>query len=163
MQVLLTSGIVCRRTTATLRFGLLALFLPLSQSFRLKPMAVHNNVPHGRLYMRVWILCTICTCVVRLHTFAHSLCTVGNACAAVQCFCKRTKRKRITEWEKRVGAPSQTTKTQTVSWKATVRGRTKLCGSVAGSHVTAFLATTAPWEPYFTDNPRKSALFLNYF
>jgi hypothetical protein len=33
-------------------------------------------------------------------------------------------------------------------------GETKLHASVAGSRVTAFLATAAPWEPYFTDNPR---------
>jgi hypothetical protein len=31
---------------------------------------------------------------------------------------------------------------------------TKLHASVAGSRVTAFLATAAPWEPYFTDNTR---------
>jgi hypothetical protein len=36
----------------------------------------------------------------------------------------------------------------------TGRGGTKLHASVAGSRVTAFLATAAPWEPYFTDNPR---------
>jgi hypothetical protein len=36
----------------------------------------------------------------------------------------------------------------------TGRGGTKLHASVAGSSVTAFLATAAPWEPYFTDNPR---------
>jgi hypothetical protein len=33
-------------------------------------------------------------------------------------------------------------------------GGTKLHASVAGSRVTAFLVTAAPWEPYFTDNPR---------
>jgi hypothetical protein len=33
-------------------------------------------------------------------------------------------------------------------------GRTKLHASVAGYRVTVFLATAAPWEPYFTDNPR---------
>jgi hypothetical protein len=37
------------------------------------------------------------------------------------------------------------------------RGGTKLHASVAGSRVTAFLATAAPWEPYFTDNPRTIA------
>jgi hypothetical protein len=36
----------------------------------------------------------------------------------------------------------------------TGRGGTKLHASVAGSRVTAFLATAAPWEPYFMDNPR---------
>jgi hypothetical protein len=36
----------------------------------------------------------------------------------------------------------------------TGRGGTKLHASVAGSCVTAFLATAAPWEPYFTDNLR---------
>jgi hypothetical protein len=36
----------------------------------------------------------------------------------------------------------------------TGRGGTKLHASVAGSRVTAFLATAAPWEPYFTDHPR---------
>jgi hypothetical protein len=36
----------------------------------------------------------------------------------------------------------------------TGRGGTKLHASVAGSRITAFLATAAPWEPYFTDNPR---------
>jgi hypothetical protein len=36
----------------------------------------------------------------------------------------------------------------------TGRRGTKLHASVAGSRVTAFLATAAPWEPYFTDNPR---------
>jgi hypothetical protein len=38
----------------------------------------------------------------------------------------------------------------------TGRGGTKLHASVTGSRVTAFLATAAPWEPYFTDNPRIS-------
>jgi hypothetical protein len=38
----------------------------------------------------------------------------------------------------------------------TGRGGTKLHASVAGSRVTAFLATAAPWEPYFTDNPHIS-------
>jgi hypothetical protein len=35
----------------------------------------------------------------------------------------------------------------------TGRRETKLHASVAGSRVTAFLATAAPWEPYFTDYP----------
>jgi hypothetical protein len=34
----------------------------------------------------------------------------------------------------------------------TGRGGTKLHASVAGSRVRAFLATAAPWEPYFTYN-----------
>jgi hypothetical protein len=37
-------------------------------------------------------------------------------------------------------------------------GGKKLHASVAGSSVTAFLATAAPWEPYFTDNPRSLCL-----
>jgi hypothetical protein len=38
----------------------------------------------------------------------------------------------------------------------TRRGGTKLHASVAGSRVIAFLATAAPWEPYFTDNLEKN-------
>jgi hypothetical protein len=43
----------------------------------------------------------------------------------------------------------------------TGRGGTKLHASVAGSRVTAFLATAAPWEPYFTDNPRNFSSILD--
>jgi hypothetical protein len=44
----------------------------------------------------------------------------------------------------------------------TGRRGTKLHASVAGSRVTEFLATAAPWEPYFADNPRilSSNLYL---
>jgi hypothetical protein len=44
----------------------------------------------------------------------------------------------------------------------TGRGGTKLHASVAGSRVTAFLATAAPWEPYFTDNPHTFLQMIIY-
>jgi hypothetical protein len=60
--------------------------------------------------------------------------------------------------EKRVGAPSLTAakprqRRRQLAEVGTGRGGTKLHASVAGSRVTAFLATAAPWEPYFTDSP----------
>ncbi|GFU27971.1 hypothetical protein NPIL_188181 [Nephila pilipes] len=36
----------------------------------------------------------------------------------------------------------------------TGREETKLHASIARSRLTAFLASAAPWEPYFKDNPR---------
>jgi hypothetical protein len=57
-----------------------------------------------------------------------------------------------------VGAPSLTAtkprqRRRQLAGVETGRGGTKLHASVAGSRVTVFLATAAPWEPYFTDNP----------
>jgi hypothetical protein len=40
----------------------------------------------------------------------------------------------------------------------TGRGETKPHASVAGSRIAAFLATAAPWKPYFTDNSRNIVL-----
>jgi hypothetical protein len=48
----------------------------------------------------------------------------------------------------------ETERRRQLSGVGTGRGGIKLHASVAGSRVTAFLATAAPWEPYFTDNPR---------
>jgi hypothetical protein len=60
-----------------------------------------------------------------------------------------------------VGAPSLTAAKPRLSVEDSSPGGdwesgTKLHASVAGSRVTAFLATAAPWEPYFTDKPRSN-------
>jgi hypothetical protein len=52
------------------------------------------------------------------------------------------------------GCQAKTERRRQLAGVRTGRGGTKLHASVAGSLVTAFLATAAPWEPYFTDNPR---------
>jgi hypothetical protein len=52
------------------------------------------------------------------------------------------------------GCHAKTKHRRQLTGGGTGRGGTKLHASVAGSHVTVFLATAAPWEPYFTDNPR---------
>jgi hypothetical protein len=52
------------------------------------------------------------------------------------------------------GCQAKTERHRQLAGVWTGRGGTKLHASVAGSRVTAFLATAAPWEPYFTDNPR---------
>jgi hypothetical protein len=52
------------------------------------------------------------------------------------------------------GCHAKTERRRQPAGVGTGRGGTKLHASVAGSRVTAFLATAAPWEPYFTDNPR---------
>jgi hypothetical protein len=74
----------------------------------------------------------------------------------------------IRTWrEKRVGAPSLTAAKPRLSvadsspGMGTGRGGTKLHASVAGSRVTAFLATAAPWEPYFTDHPRRRSKWVD--
>jgi hypothetical protein len=58
-----------------------------------------------------------------------------------------------------VGAPSltaaKTERRRQLAGVGTGRGGTKLHASVAGSRVTAFLTIAAPWEPYFTDHPRR--------
>jgi hypothetical protein len=54
------------------------------------------------------------------------------------------------------GCQTKTERRRQLAGVGTGRGGTKLHASVAGSRVTAFLATAAPWEPYFTDNPRIS-------
>jgi hypothetical protein len=54
------------------------------------------------------------------------------------------------------GCHAKTKRRRQLAGVATGRGGTKLHASVAGSRVIAFLATAAPWEPYFTDNPRIS-------
>jgi hypothetical protein len=56
------------------------------------------------------------------------------------------------------GCQAKTERRRQLAGVGTGRGGTKLHASVAGSRVTAFLATAAPWEPYFTDNPRISLL-----
>jgi hypothetical protein len=52
------------------------------------------------------------------------------------------------------GCQAKTERRRQLAGVGTWRGVTKLHASVAGSRVTAFLATAASWEPYFTDNPR---------
>jgi hypothetical protein len=52
------------------------------------------------------------------------------------------------------GCQAKTERRRQLAGVGTGRGETKLHASVAGSRVTVFLATAAPWEPYFTDNPR---------
>jgi hypothetical protein len=52
------------------------------------------------------------------------------------------------------GCHAKTERRRQLAGVGTGRGGTKLHASVAGSRVTAFLATAAPWEPYFMDNPR---------
>jgi hypothetical protein len=52
------------------------------------------------------------------------------------------------------GCQAKTERRRQLARVGTGRGGTKLHASVAGSRVTAFLATAAPWEPYFTDSPR---------
>jgi hypothetical protein len=52
------------------------------------------------------------------------------------------------------GCQAKTERRRQLAVVGTGRGGTKLHASVAGSRVTAFLATAAPWEPSFTDNPR---------
>jgi hypothetical protein len=52
------------------------------------------------------------------------------------------------------GCKAKTERRRQLAGVGTGREGTKLHVSVAGSRVTAFLATTAPWEPYFIDNPR---------
>jgi hypothetical protein len=53
------------------------------------------------------------------------------------------------------GCQAKTERHRQLAGVGTGRGGMKLHASVAGSRVTAFLATAAPWEPYFMDNPRK--------
>jgi hypothetical protein len=52
------------------------------------------------------------------------------------------------------GCQAKTNRHRQLAGAGTVRGGTKLHASAPGSRVTAFLATAAPWEPYFTDNLR---------
>jgi hypothetical protein len=65
-----------------------------------------------------------------------------------------------------VGAPSlngcqaKTERRRQLAGVGTGKGGTKLHACVAGSRVAAFLVTAAPWEPYFTDNPRIILLYL---
>jgi hypothetical protein len=142
-----------RRAPEPSLFDLSALFLPLSKSFRPKPMAVQNAVRHGCLYVRLWILCTICARVVCSYTFLHRLHTVGNECPPAQCFFAH--KKRITERNlHRAGEASgssisngcqaKTEHRRQLAGVGTGRGGTKLHASVAGSRVTAFLVTAAP-------------------
>jgi hypothetical protein len=51
------------------------------------------------------------------------------------------------------GCEAKTERRRQLAGVGTGREGTKLNSSVAGSRVRAFLATAAPWEPYFTDNP----------
>jgi hypothetical protein len=50
------------------------------------------------------------------------------------------------------GCQAKTERRRQLPGEETGRGGTKLHASVAGSRVTEFIATAAPWEPYFTDN-----------
>jgi hypothetical protein len=52
------------------------------------------------------------------------------------------------------GCQAKTERRRQLAGVGTGRRGTKLHASVARSHITAFLATAAPWEPYFTDNHR---------
>jgi hypothetical protein len=52
------------------------------------------------------------------------------------------------------GCQAKTERRRQLAGTVTQSGGTKLHASVPGSRVTAFLATAAPWEPYFTDNLR---------
>jgi hypothetical protein len=52
------------------------------------------------------------------------------------------------------GCQAKTERRRQLAGAGTGRGGTKLHASAPGSRVTAFLATAAPWEPYFTDNLR---------
>jgi hypothetical protein len=52
------------------------------------------------------------------------------------------------------GCYAKTERRRQLAGVGTGRRGTKLHASVAGSRVTAFLATAALWELYFTDNPR---------
>jgi hypothetical protein len=52
------------------------------------------------------------------------------------------------------GCQAKTKRRRQLAGVGTGRGGTQLHASVAGSRITAFLATAAPWEPYFMDNPR---------
>jgi hypothetical protein len=63
------------------------------------------------------------------------------------------------------GCQAKTERRRQLAGVGTGRGGTKLHASVARSRVTASLATAAPWEPYFTDNPRIMAawIFLQMF
>jgi hypothetical protein len=133
-------------------------------------MAIQKAVCHGRLYVRLWILCTICARVVRSYTFLRRLHTVGNECPLAQCFCTQ---KLITERNSHLageasgssnsnGCQAKTERRTHLVGVGTGRGGTKLHASVAGSRVIAFLATAAPLEPYFTDSPRRCLHFLKY-
>jgi hypothetical protein len=57
------------------------------------------------------------------------------------------------------GCQAKTERCRQLAGVGTGRGGTNLHASVAGSRVTAFLATAAPWEPSFTDNPRISMFY----
>jgi hypothetical protein len=50
------------------------------------------------------------------------------------------------------GCQAKTEHHRQLTGVGTGRGGTELHASAPGSRVTAFLATAAPWEPYFTDN-----------
>jgi hypothetical protein len=56
------------------------------------------------------------------------------------------------------GCQAKTEHRRQLAGMGTGRGGTKLHASVAGSRLTAFLVTAAPWEPYFTDNLRNIIL-----
>jgi hypothetical protein len=59
------------------------------------------------------------------------------------------------------GCQAKTERRRQLAGVGTGRGGTKLHASVAESRVTAFLATAAPWEPYFTDNPRTCYRYIS--
>jgi hypothetical protein len=52
------------------------------------------------------------------------------------------------------GCQANTNRHRQLAGAGTGRGGTKLHAGAPGSRVTAFLATAAPWEHYFTDNLR---------
>jgi hypothetical protein len=60
------------------------------------------------------------------------------------------------------GCQAKTERRRQLAGAGTGRGETKLHATAPGSRVTAFLATAAPWEPYFTDNLRIYGIPHNY-
>jgi hypothetical protein len=61
------------------------------------------------------------------------------------------------------GCQAKTKRRTQLAEVGTGRGETKLHASVAGSRVTALLATAASLEPYFTDKPRIMQDKYSYF
>jgi hypothetical protein len=60
------------------------------------------------------------------------------------------------------GCQAKTEHRRQLAGVGTGRGGTKLHASVVGSRVTVSLATAAPWDPYFTDNPH-IYIYIHFF
>jgi hypothetical protein len=60
------------------------------------------------------------------------------------------------------GCHAKTERRRQLDGVGTGRGGTKLHASVAGSRVTAFLATAAPWEPYRALNVKGDHTYSNH-